>query len=211
MDNIETKYVKDTYNQIATDFDRTRYNQWSTVKKFIEMLPVNSLVLDAGCGNGKNMIFENIQFVGCDICENFVEICQKKGFNVVLSSVTSMPFQNNMFDAVMSIAVLHHIYQKDDLMRALNELIRVVKNNGLIHFTVWAKEQKLTEKFIPIDDKGNYFVTWKDKITREVVGKRFYHLFSKTEIDELLYSLKNIKIMDVKFECDNWNVTLQKI
>lgn len=211
MDNIETKYVKESYNQIAKDFDRTRYNHWSSVKKFIETLPKNSLILDAGCGNGKNMLFKDMQFIGCDISENLVEICQKKGLNVVLSSIVKMPFQNNFFDAVMSIAVLHHIYKYDDVVNALKEFIRVVKNDGLILFTVWAREQQLTDKFTPIDDKGNYFVTWKNKDTREIVNQRFYHLYLRKEIDEVVNSLKNIEIIDINYEYDNWNIILKKI
>jgi len=211
MDNIETKYVKESYNRIAKDFDRTRYNHWSSVKKFIESLPKNSLILDAGCGNGINMSFENMQFIGCDISENLIEICRKKGLNVVLSSVVKMPFQDNFFDAVISIAVLHHIYKLDDLVNALKEIIRVVKKGSLIHFTVWAREQELTEKFIPIDDKGNYFVTWKDKDTREIINQRFYHLFSRNDIDNLLKLVTGIEIIDISYEHDNWDVTLKKI
>jgi alkylated DNA repair protein alkB family protein 8 len=74
MVDIETKYVKESYNQIAKDFDRTRYNHWGSVKRFINSLPSNSLILDAGCGNGKNMLFENMQFIGCDISEELVKI-----------------------------------------------------------------------------------------------------------------------------------------
>ena len=211
MDNIETKYVKESYNLIAKDFDRTRYNHWSSVKKFIESLPKNSLILDAGCGNGKNMSFENMQFIGCDISENLIEICRKKGLNVILSSIVKMPFQDNFFDAVISIAVLHHIYKQDDLVNALKEIIRVLKQDGLIHFTVWAREQELTEKFIPIDDNGNYFVTWKDKDTREIINQRFYHLFSRKEIDNILKLIIGIEIIDISYEHDNWDVTLKKI
>lgn len=210
MDNIETKYVKDVYNQIAKDFDRTRYNKWTSVKKFIESLPKHSLILDAGCGNGKNMSFEDMQFIGCDISENLVEICRAKGLDVVLSNVIRMPFYDDMFGAVISIAVLHHIYKRDDLLNALNEIIRVVKRDGMIHFTVWAREQELTNKFIPMDDKGNYLVTWKDKDTREIVNQRFYHLFSREDVDRLLGSVDNVEIIDISYECDNWNITLKK-
>lgn len=209
MDNIETKYVKEVYNQIAKDFDRTRYRQWKSVKEFINTLPKKSLILDAGCGNGKNMLCDEIQFIGCDISEGLVEICQKKGLNVILANVNRLPFLDEMYDAVISIAVLHHIYKREDLINSLNEIIRVTKKNGKIHFTVWAREQELTDKFIQMDENGNYLVTWKDSDTK-IVSQRFYHLFSRQEIDELLIMFKEIQVLDISYECDNWNVTLSK-
>lgn len=210
MESFETTYVKNSYNQIAKGFSESRYKQWSSVIEFINSLHPNSYILDAGCGNGKNMTREDVKFIGCDICENLIEICKQKGLDVLLSNVTQLPFNDNTFDAVMSIAVLHHIYKKDDLITALNEIIRVVVNGGRIYFTVWAREQTLTNKFIPIDDQGNYFVTWKDKMTRDVVSKRFYHLFTKMEVDDLLTLLPNIKIINVSYKSDNWCVELQK-
>ena len=43
------------YDIAANEFSRTRTKMLNGVKKFFDSLPLNSSILDAGCGNGKNM------------------------------------------------------------------------------------------------------------------------------------------------------------
>lgn len=41
------------YENIAPHFDSTRFSRWPAFARFLASLPVGSLMLDAGCGNGK--------------------------------------------------------------------------------------------------------------------------------------------------------------
>ena len=50
---IENKYVHHVYDAIAPHFSSTRFAKWPKVATFLNSLPSGSLVLDAGCGNGK--------------------------------------------------------------------------------------------------------------------------------------------------------------
>jgi alkylated DNA repair protein alkB family protein 8 len=61
--------IQNVYDNIAKDFDRTRYKIWPEIKKFINNLDSNSLVGDIGCGNGKNMlpIRKDLIFKGIDL------------------------------------------------------------------------------------------------------------------------------------------------
>jgi ubiquinone/menaquinone biosynthesis C-methylase UbiE len=52
--------IEQVYNKIAKEFDKTRVSVWSSVKNFLDALPVESTVLDIGCGNGKNMLYRNL-------------------------------------------------------------------------------------------------------------------------------------------------------
>ena len=64
------------YKNTANDFSRTRYKIWHGVKTFLNSIPTNSIILDAGCGNGKNMVYmknKGFEYVkGCDFSDNFV-------------------------------------------------------------------------------------------------------------------------------------------
>jgi tRNA (uracil-5-)-methyltransferase TRM9 len=51
--SFETSHVHSIYNEIASDFSRTRHSRWPFVEAFLKSLPTGSLVLDAGTGNGK--------------------------------------------------------------------------------------------------------------------------------------------------------------
>ena len=210
---LEKVYVEQTYSHISDEFDKTRVSHWKGVKEFITSLQKDSLVLDAGCGNGKNMqIRSDLKYLGCDLCENFAEICKRKGFDVIVSNIKSMPFDVNKFDAVMCIAVLHHISSDEDRLLSLNELIRVLKPKGKLLFQVWAREQELTKKFIQINDNNDFFVTWTMKDSKDgELSKRYYHLFSEKDIDSLVLQLKNVKVINKTFEANNWCFVLEKL
>ena len=48
MNNIEKKYVHDTYQLIASDFDTTRTYLWQGVKDFLDSIEKNSIILEIG-------------------------------------------------------------------------------------------------------------------------------------------------------------------
>lgn len=54
----------------------------------------------------------------------------------------SLPFRDESFDAVLSIAVVHHFSTTERRVRALKELARVLRIGGRIVISVWAMEQK---------------------------------------------------------------------
>ena len=81
--NIEDVNVKEVYEKIAKHFSDTRVYKWSWVNDFLESLKTNSLVYDLGCGNGRNMLYNNINFIGIDNCKNFISICKEKKLNVI--------------------------------------------------------------------------------------------------------------------------------
>ena len=212
--DLEKEFVLDTYNQIANEFSQTRYNPWPSVKTFIDSLPSKSIVLDAGCGNGKNMnIRDDLNFIGIDTSENLLKICQERGLNVKMSNIKSIPFESNYFDYIVCIAVLHHISTFEDRIQAMNELIRVLKPGGQMMIQVWAREQTLSAQFIPFNDQNDYFVTWTKvkKSGEKEISKRYYHLFPESEVDELLLKLNGIKIIKKFYEANNWCFIIEKI
>ena len=71
--------ITDVYNKIAVEFDVTRVRIWGSVKKFLNEIIINTINLDNGCGNGKNMLYRpELTFKGIDISIEQVNICQKK-------------------------------------------------------------------------------------------------------------------------------------
>lgn len=205
---MEDAYVHKTYEAISTEFDRTRFSHWLSVKEFVSSLPSDAYVLDAGCGNGKNMtIREDIRWLGCDTSESLLNICKQKGLTVVNANIKALPFPDNQFDAIICIAVIHHIYLEKDRLIAVNELIRVLKPGGSLLFQVWAREQELTKKFSRVNesnDPNDFYVTWNGG------EKRYYHLFSESDIDSLIKQIPNITLIKKEYEKDNWVVILKK-
>ena len=54
----------------------------------------------------------------------------------------SLPFRDDSIDAVLSVAVIHHIAPAERRARALQELARVIRVGGRVMISVWAMEQR---------------------------------------------------------------------
>ncbi|KAK4434615.1 tRNA (carboxymethyluridine(34)-5-O)-methyltransferase [Sesamum alatum] len=159
---IEKKYVHRVYDAIAPHFSSTRFAKWPKVQTFLNSLPLGSLVLDAGCGNGKYLgLNPDCYFIGCDISAPLINICADKGHEVLVADAVNLPYRSGYGDAAISIAVLHHLSTEIRRKKAVEELIRVVKLGGLVLITVWAREQEdkaLVNKWTPLNQK--YVEEW---------------------------------------------------
>lgn len=212
LPDIEQKYVVDFYNSKAEHFSETRFKSWPAITEFVGGLPSNSTILDAGCGNGKNMtIRDDINWTGCDISEGLLNICRERGFeNVFWADLRDISRDDNTFDNVISVAVVHHISTFEGRVKACQELIRVCKPGGKIFIQVWQDLGVNNDKFQPINDDGDYYVTWKSKDGTEVTP-RFYHMFKEDEIERLIDSLKDIKVIKTLVEVKNHVIILEKV
>ncbi|CAK9821625.1 Alkylated DNA repair protein alkB homolog 8 [Anthophora retusa] len=160
---IENSYVHKVYDQISNHFNETRHKQWPNVSRFLQTLDTGDILLDVGCGNGKYLCSEkNIFKIGCDRSNNLTTICRNKGFEVLLSDCLYLPYRDNSLDAVICIAVIHHLSTHDRRKQAIFELARVLRPNGKCLIYVWAKEQ---EKDSVQTAYIKYNSTWKKEDT----------------------------------------------
>lgn len=185
--SIENK-VRDFYNLNYKKFDSSRYSIWSEVKKFIDNIPANSIVLDAGCGNGKNMIYlqnKGHSVKGIDFSEKLLGVCKDKNLDVEEADIRSLPYEDNSFDYVISIAVIHHLSTEKDRYQAINEMLRVCKPGGNILISTWAVEQPNTSRFKFV--LGANYVKWEDTT-------RYYYIYGRETISNFLrpYNVKSL-------------------
>ena len=211
MYEIEQKYVYDMYECIANDFSDSRFCVWKFVKEFLR--DKDSLYgLDVGCGNGKNMIHDNM--IGIDTCVQFVKICKEKGKDVVEGNCIQLPFENGTFDYVMAISVIHHLVTDKRMFQSVKEMIRVTKPGGEIIFNVWSVENQDKRKFMA----GDNYVPWifrpKKNIEKRVLN-RYYYVYDHKLIFDYVTSLKkqckDIAYYEVFNEKGNWVVKIKKL
>lgn len=192
------------YNNNYKLFSDTRFCLWDIVKEFSNNFCKKSYILDAGCGNGKNIKYFNdkCNIIGIDKCQKFVEICNNQGFNVLNSDIRSLPFEDNSFDFVMSIAVIHHFDKEEDRIKAVNEMLRVLKPNGSLLFTVWAHEsdEYSTKKKFTI---GDNIVNFKD-------SERYYYIYNKLMFIDFCNNFRDVNIK-ISWDRGNWNCILEKL
>jgi len=202
---IEQQYVKNVYEKIADEFDSTRAYHWSKTKEFINQMNPNSLALDVGCGNGRNMMLRSdIDFHGCDITEKFCHICQNKGLDVTQANIIDLPYQNNTYDYVVCSAVIPHLSTHERRKQAVEELVRVTRIGGEIFILVWAFEQ--TENKKRHFTQQDMMVSWTSK--KNGVYNRFYHVFCKGELEGLLP--ETVEVIESFYDYGNWGVRVKK-
>ena len=106
-------------------------------------LQPHSKVLDVGCGEGRHIFgslheYVDVHCIGLDQDIPSLNKC-KEGFEFfkelnsgstvfMQGSVYSLPFDDNTFDLVICSEVLEHL---DDYHAAIDEIYRVLNNNGI--------------------------------------------------------------------------------
>ncbi len=101
-------------------------------------VPVGSLVLDAGCGNGlfaEYLVALGYQVKGIDIAEGAVVAARQRvpqGTFFAASLEETLPFEDEEFNAIWCTEVFEHLF---DVHRAMAELNRVLKPGGHLIFT----------------------------------------------------------------------------
>jgi ubiquinone/menaquinone biosynthesis C-methylase UbiE len=214
---FEQQYVHGVYTDIAEHFDKTRTALWGSVHKFIQELPKYSRVLDCGCGNGKYLCSRNdLQWSGMDCCTSLLEVAHKKsGKDVLQANALNIPFRSNVFNAVLSIAVIHHLSNQERRLQMVQEILRILQVGGRAIITAWALEQECPKKTV---DKWtcikntDYMVPWQMRIGK-IVGptyQRYYHLFVKDELEQLVKKCPNCCVLNTYYEEGNWGIVIEK-
>lgn len=194
------KKTKNDYNTIASDFSNTRQSFWNDSLFLLEYIKKNEKLLDLGCGNGrlyKRLQSLSVDYTGIDISEELIEEARKKnpGVNFLIGSATDLPFKDNQFDKIISIAVLHHIPSYELRIKFMEEVKRVLKKDGTMILTVWNLQDKkiarikyfwsiIKKIFFSKEDIGDIYYPWKDS-QGKIMVQRYIHLFKMRELKKL--------------------------
>lgn len=126
--------------------------------KFIKNIPEGGLILDAGCGSGRDMLaFKKMGFevIGIDASDELVKVAQQN----TLSPVYTMSFDQinwkSHFDGVWCMASLLHL-NKAELSTALHNIAVALKPEGQFYASLKTGEGE------SYDNKGRFFCYHKE-------------------------------------------------
>lgn len=96
--------------------------------------------LDVGCGTGvlaARLSAAGWTMTGVDPSDGMLDVLRARtsGVRAVCASGTALPFPDDAFDLVLTVAALHHIADPGDVRRTLGEMVRVVRPGGRV--LVW--------------------------------------------------------------------------
>lgn len=101
-------------------------------------------LLDAGCGDGRNLIYflrHNFDVFAVDSNPQLIQQVRLLASrlapglpsrNFLIADVAEMPLPSEVFDLVISSAVLHFANDQQHFDRMLNEMWRVLKTGGML-------------------------------------------------------------------------------
>lgn len=206
MDKIKND-LKGVYNSISANFSATRAFHWAELEVFIPYIKPGFKALDLGCGNGRligaldkaNLAYD---YLGLDFSQNLINEAKKKfpGKNFLVADMSDFDFKENSFDMVFMIASFHHLATNKERSELLHKIYNSLNPGGYLFMTNWNLWQKKYFKYIfknILHKKSfnDFFIPYSapDKSSTHF---RYYHSFSKKELEKLL--LRNNFILEPK-------------
>jgi len=183
-DTIDDVYAKP--NLVPWNLVPREWDVISLVEKYVKK---DEKLLEIGSGLGKNLLaldsigYNNILGIensknACDISYNF-KLCKDKN---LYGDVTKMIFQDLSFDAVVDIGCLHCV-PSEILVDALDEVHRVLKNQGLIISRFFLPKEDIWLKRYPV--KVNSFGKTEDEIVN--LYSRYFKIKEKKILNGCVY------------------------
>ncbi len=147
---------------------------------------ITGTALDVGCGGGRHSIIlakEGFKVYGIDFSNSAIKTAKE---NAEAAKVTKnaffrvgdalkLPYKGQFFDIINDDGCLHHLAKKD-WQKYLQNIIRVLKDDGILRIKVFSKNCNFYKKSRPMKTPKNWIL---------VPGKDYTYFFEKNEIVNL--------------------------
>jgi len=170
----------------------------------IKNIKKDSKILEVGCGTGRSLrqiIHLARSITAIDHDKKAIEKARRNFKNyqnvrILLADAKRLPFKNNSFDTVICMTTFSNF--GDYKIKILNEMCRVVKDNGMVIISMYGdnafnERMKIYKKFkAPIKKFKGTTVYFDEK-----VGDNVSEQFSKKQLIKIFNKTK-LKIIEIK-------------
>jgi len=187
-----------TYDSIAPSFSSRRRDLWPPMAGFLNEAHPPCTMLDIGCGTGRALkaaLDLDLSAIGVDLSANQLHEARKlagEDVELIKADARSIPLPDRSADRILMIAILHHLPNREERLKALREAKRILRVGGKALISVWSWDQdRFRERHLsrirgdrPVDEDdgplpGDFLIPWKDRVK----ALRFYHLYGPGELD----------------------------
>ena len=152
------------------------------------------VILDFGCGTGG--MLDELKIIGvtygCDTEDLAIEFCKQRGLeNIKKLQGNRLPYNDNSFDIIVTMDVLEHI---ENDKNTINELNRILKNEGFIFVTVPAFMSLWTTR----DVRLHHFRRYTKKELQNKIREAGFKI-KKCSYMHLFYFLPLLILYKIKF------------
>lgn len=163
---VAINQTKDAYNHIATAYSRCWSNDpcmQERLDRFSNYLPKNGLVIDAGCGTGRDIKYlcsQKFRTIGVDFSEAMLgeanSIFPEGAFAVM--DMRKLGFPAAICDGIWASASVIHL-PRTEIHNILDEMHRILKTRGILFLSM---QEGIGERFA---EDGRFFVYYhRDEI-----------------------------------------------
>jgi len=182
---------------------RTGLDKWQEKRKV-------KRILEAGCGNGRHVVFfqeQGYDAYGVDISSEAIELgnewLKRKDLKTTLqvSDITKLPYDDSYFDVIVSFGVLDHI-PFSEAKKAIREINRVCNTGGYLYLSLRSTE---SSEFGRGEKTDNNTFVLQEGYEKGIIQ----HFFDLKEIEELMRDFRVFNI-DLVEEISPAEYTLDK-
>ncbi len=212
----------DFYARHAAGFAATRFGSQPGWERIIAQFPPVCQVLDLGCGNGRFARFldrrlEQVRYRGLDASAELLDIARREAAGLAstraefwqadLSETGWTNMAAGAWDAIVALALLHHIPGFVHRSAFVTSAARLLTPNGVLILSTWrfSHNARMSRKILPwatvdlaIDqvEPGDYLLDWR----QDEAGHRYVHELDAAEI-EALATQAGLRVID-QFQAD---------
>jgi SAM-dependent methyltransferase len=195
------------YDRFAAQFAQSRTPNQPGWQRLLPFLPEQGRLLDVGCGHGRlarllDQQGRRVAYVGVDSSAPLLAIARADTSALAIATtfieadvaaagwVDALPV--GAFDAIVALAVLHHIPGWRGRRNLLTQLAGLLTQDGVLALSTWQfmNEARLRRKIVPWGaagltpdrvEAGDYLLDWQ----RGGAGLRYCHLVDQGELSAL--------------------------
>jgi len=200
---------KEVWDRLSDSWTHLRTKSDSVVTDLSKKINQGPII-DLGCGNCRNLmpfLQKGIYCVGMDFSRGMIRESKrflgKKKLNakLVVGNLDNIPFKKGSFLLVLCVRSLHHLETNGLRLKALKEMKRIGIKILMCEWKRWQLRfvWQLTKSFF----EGHFADVYVDWDYHGRIYKRFYHLYTKKELED---DLKSVDLKIEKIWYDDGNI-----
>lgn len=148
MINNRNEILNKFYNEICNEDTRLdpkhRQLEFLTTDRYVQKyLKPNCRILEVGAGTGRYSLYyasQGYKVNSIEYVQHNLDVLKSKitdNMNIVAEqgdAIDLSRFEDNIFDIVLVLGPLYHLYTEEEINKCINEAKRVCKNNGIMMF-----------------------------------------------------------------------------
>lgn len=177
--------VRATYDRIAAHFLSTREYPWPEVESFCAGRRA-ATALDVGCGNGRHteLLAEHAdRVVGLDVSRELLSAAGERapGAAIVAGDAASLPIADRSVGLAVYVATIHHLPTRCLRRESLDELARVLDDDGAALVSAWSTAHDRFEADADAETGFDTEIDWT--LPGGEAVPRYYHIYAPAEFN----------------------------